>query len=239
MESREERWEQAVQVPLTVASVLFVVAFAWPVLDEGLGRPWTFLCSAVVWATWGLLVVDLVARLVLSEDRWGFLRRHPLDVAMVVLPVLRPLQLLRVLFLLKSLNRVLSGSLRGRVGAYLAASASIIVFVGAVAVLDAERAGPGPIRSFGDAVWWAFATITTVGYGDMYPVTTTGRFIAVGMMVCGIGVLGVVTASFASWLVEKVEDADELEHGRDATAQDVDALRQEIAALREELRARE
>ena len=238
MESREERWEQRVQLPLTVASIVFVAAYAWPVLDQGLARPWVLLCATAVWATWALLVVDLVVRLSLSEDRWLFLRRHPLDVAMVVLPILRPLQLLRVLFLLKSMNRVLSGSLRGRVGAYLAVSATMIVFVGAVAVLDAERGRPGPIQTFGDAVWWAFATITTVGYGDMYPVTATGRFIAVGMMVCGIGVLGVVTASFASWLVERVEDADEEENGKPATARDLAALHQEIHALREELRER-
>ena len=58
-------------------------------------------------------------------------------------------------------------------------------------------------------MWWSLATITTVGYGDMYPVTTEGRFIAAGLMFCGIGVLGVVTGSFASWLVERVEDIEE------------------------------
>jgi voltage-gated potassium channel len=176
-----------------------------------------------------------VARLALSEDRGQFLRTHPVDVAMVVLPILRPLQLLRLLMLLKALNRYAGNSLRGRVGIYLAASVTIIVFIGALAILDAERGGPGPIETFGDALWWALATITTVGYGDLYPVTTEGRFAAAGLMVCGIGVIGVVTASFASWLVERVEDIEEIERGVSATSGDIESLRHEIAALRDVL----
>ena len=235
MPSRAERWERTVQLPLTLASLAFVAAYAWPIIDVGLGRFWVGLCSAVVWGTWGLLVVDLVVRLALSEDRWLFLRRHPLDVLMVLLPILRPLQLLRLFTLLKSLNRLAGNSLRGRVGMYVAGSMGLIVFIGSLAVLDAERGGPGPIQDYGDALWWALVTVATVGYGDFYPVTTEGRAVAVGLMLFGIGVLGVVTAGFASWLVERVDDLDEQENGADATAADIDALRQEIVALREAL----
>ena len=67
-------------------------------------------------------------------------------------------------------------------------------------------------------MWWALATISTVGYGDLYPVTTLGRFVAGGLIMCGIGVLGVVTAAFASWLIERVEDIEEAERGRAATS---------------------
>ena len=237
-ESRDQRWERAVQLPLTLASLLFVAAYAWPILDTGLRPSLVTLCAGVVWVTWGLLVVDLFARLALSDDRWLFLRRHPVDVLMVLLPVLRPLQLLRLLTLLKVLNRYAGSSLRGRVGIYLVAAASLIVFLGALAVLDAERGGPGPIRDFGDAVWWALTTISSVGYGDMYPVTAEGRFVALGLMVCGIGVLGVVTGSFASWLLERVEDLEEAQRGATATTADVEVLREELVRLREALERR-
>jgi voltage-gated potassium channel len=131
------------------------------------------------------------------------------------------------------LNRYAGSSFRGRVGIYLAGSASLIVLMASLAILDAERGGPGPIQHFGDAVWWSLATITTVGYGDMYPVTTEGRFIAVGLMFCGIGVLGVVTGSFASWLVERVDDIEEdLEEGMTANTSDVRALHEEVLRLR-------
>ena len=94
-------------------------------------------------------------------------------------------------------------------------------------MLDAERGHGGPIESFGDALWWAMATVMTVGYGDMYPVTAAGRLIATALMIAGIAVLGVVTASLASWLIERVTDAGE------DVAQDT---RSEIAELTAEVR---
>ena len=237
--SRAERWSSASQLPLLGVSLLFVVAYAWPILDPGLGSTASRLCTATVWLTWVALVVELVARFAAAEDKWLFVRRHPLDVVAVVLPVLRPLQLLRLLTVLRALNRYAGSSLRGRVGAYLVGSVTLIVFMAALAVLDAERRGDGPIRSFGDALWWAVTTITTVGYGDAYPVTVQGRFVAVGLMVCGIGVLGVVTASFASWLLERVEEIEDIEDGVAATKADVAELREEVRRLRLALGAEE
>jgi voltage-gated potassium channel len=234
-DSRAERWERSAQWPLMLVSLLFVAAYAWPILDPHLDGHWTRTCSLVVWLTWGVLALELLARFMSAEDRWAFLKRHPLDVLAVVLPVLRPLSLLRLLTVLQALNRYAGSSLRGRVGLYLAGSASLIVLMGSLAVLDAERGGRGPIQTFGDAVWWSFTTITTVGYGDTYPVTIEGRFVAVGLMFCGIGVLGVVTASFASWLVERVEEIEEIEEGVTASAADVQALREEVRRLRESL----
>jgi voltage-gated potassium channel len=73
------------------------------------------------------------------------------------------------------------------------AARGLVLFVAALAVLQAERGHPGGnIESFGDALWWAVTTVTTVGYGDRFPVTTTGRFVAGGLMLAGIALLGVV-----------------------------------------------
>ena len=57
------------------------------------------------------------------------------------------------------------------------------------------------IKSAEDALWWSYTTLTTVGYGDIYPTTTQGRFIAVGLMISGICVLGVISATVAAWFV--------------------------------------
>jgi voltage-gated potassium channel len=82
---------------------------------------------------------------------------------------------------------------------YVAGSAVLLVFVGSLAVLDVEQNAPdAKILSFGDAAWWAITTITTVGYGDLFPVTPIGRLVAAALMMSGIAVLGVVTASIAS-----------------------------------------
>ena len=104
------------------------------------------------------------------------------------------------------LNRSAAGSLVGRVTTYVAGVAVVAVLLGAIAVLDAEQeSARANITSFGDALWWAMTTVTTVGYGDRYPVTTEGRFIAVALMVVGIGVVGAVTASVATWMVNQVQ----------------------------------
>jgi voltage-gated potassium channel len=185
---------------------------------------------------WALLAADYLVRLRLADDRWRFVRGNPIDLAATALPLLRPLRLLRLVTLLGALNRYAGNSLRGKVGTYLIGSVTLIVFVGAVAMLDAERDHGGPIDSFGDSLWWAMTTIATVGYGDMYPVTVTGRLIAAALMIAGIAVLGVVTASLASWLVERVSDAgDKSDAG---TRSEIAELTQEVRALRAHLQDR-
>jgi voltage-gated potassium channel len=134
----------------------------------------------------------------------------------IVLPLLRPLRLLRLIPLLSVLNRRAQIRLRGRVGIYIAGGASLLAFCAALAVLDAERSSPNAnIRDFGDAIWWAVTTMTTVGYGDHYTVTAAGRLVAFGLMIGGIALLGTVTATVASWLVEAVaaekEQAEDLQ----------------------------
>jgi voltage-gated potassium channel len=191
----------------------------------------------VTWGAWVLFVVDYIARLALSRDRAAFVRGNPLDLAVIALPLLRPLRLLRLVTLLSVLNRHAGGSLRCRVAIYVAGSTTLVLFVASLAVLDAERgADKATITTFGDATWWAMTTVTTVGYGDRYPITAQGRFIAGGLMLAGIALLGVVTASLASWLLDKVREVEE--HSQAATRADMVALTAEVQALRQELAER-
>ncbi len=84
-------------------------------------------------------------------------------------------------------------------------------------------------------MWWAISTVTTVGYGDQYPITVLGRVVAVLLMIGGISLIGVVTASLASWIVQRVAETDTASQA--ATAAHIDELRSEIRTLAEELRS--
>ena len=155
-------------------------------------------------------------------------RRLPsLNLLIVILPALRPLRLLRLVTLLRILHRTGGNALRGRIITYVLAAATLLIYAGALAVLDVEENAEGSnITNFGDALWWAMTTITTVGYGDHFPVTPMGRMVAGGLMIGGIAVLGVVTAAVASWLVENVA----LETAADVEASE-EPLRTELARL--------
>lgn len=218
-------------------SVVFLAGYAVLVLAEPSGGLNT-LVQAVIWTSWAFFAVDYMVRFALAPRRVRWFFRHVLDLAVVVLPVLRPLRLLRLIALLTVVQRVAGTALRGRAMIYVAGSTILVVFLSALAMLDAERRAVGAtIVGFGDALWWAFVTITTVGYGDLTPVTVTGRLVAAAMMVAGIALLGTVTAALASWFVQAIAVQDE--ERQTATRAHVRALADEIAALRAELRDRQ
>lgn len=218
-------------------AMLFLAAYAWQVVGriEGRGADWL---EAAMWVTWGVFALDYAANLWLAEDRRRWFVRNLHELLIVALPFFRPLRLLRLVTLLSVLHRTVGETLRGRVVTYVAASAALLVFVGALAVLDVEQSAPdAKILTFGDAVWWAVATITTVGYGDMYPVTALGRIVAAALMMSGIAVLGVVTASIASWLVQRVEESTgaAVKSAERPVIAEVGELAAEVAALRREI----
>jgi len=161
--------------------------------------------------TWGWL--DLLSSIpTIDIARWGRLAR--------VLRVFRVLRGLRATKLIATLV------LRRRAeNTFLAATlvALLLVVFCSIAVLHFETAPDSNITSADDALWWAFATITTVGYGDRYPVTGEGRVVAMVLMAAGVGLFGTFSGFLAAWFL-----------GPDVAESDSElvALRQEVAALR-------
>jgi voltage-gated potassium channel len=222
---------------LAGAAILFLAAYAWPILDTSLSSGWRQVCDVGNYVLWAVFALDYVVRVALAVHRAHYVLHHLPDLLIVALPILRPLRLLRLLMLLRMLNLWASDSLRGRVGVYVASATVVILMCASLAVLDAERHDPhANITTFGDALWWSVTTVTTVGYGDHFPITTEGRFVAVGLMLAGIALIGVVTASFATWLIDRVKQV-EREAQSDVNAS-IQLLRDEISALRVELEAR-
>lgn len=224
-----DRWHSATDIPLAVAAVVFLVLYATQVLAQPQGLAGKALGLAMM-LTWVAYVIDYLVRLYCAERRGHWFIRHPLELAMVVLPMLRPLRFLRLAALLAVVHRVSGGGLRGKVVAYAIGSTTLLIGVAALAMLDVERYADGSeITTYSSALWWAIVTVTTVGYGDIAPVTSEGRFIAAGLMIGGIALLGIVTATLASWLVERVAEQDDA--AQVATRQQVAALADEVRAL--------
>ena len=156
---------------------------------------------------WVIFLTDLIIRTVISKKSWRYLWTHPIDVIAVLVPAARPLKVLTAFT-----QATAFATAKGRMKTMQAVVLSVVLllWIGSVAVLAAEReVTDSAINTFGDALWWAFVTVTTVGYGDFSPVSVEGRVIAVLMMLVGIALIGVVTASVAAWFVALTSGADE------------------------------
>jgi len=234
-----------VEWPLAGLAALFLVVYSVDVLAVGLSHEEHHALQVVDYVIWALFGLEYVTRISLAANRFGYWWRHLPDMAIIALPVLRPLRLLRLVMLFRILNRPVVEKTHGRVAVYGIAGATLLVYCAALAVLDAERHhGAANIKTFGDALWWAVVTICTVGYGDRYPVTGEGRLIGAGLMVGGVALLAAITASFATWLIDRLRgDQAEAETTAHHDVEDLQLqLRriesratQETAALREQL----
>ncbi|MFG6503817.1 potassium channel family protein [Microbacterium sp. P05] len=221
-----KRWEKAGYWPLIFAALAFFFAITFQVVGN-LTEPWSSLTWIVVAVTWLIFLIDYVARLIMSHPRGTWFRRHLFDAAVVVVPTLQAVRLLRVVTRLVSRRGSAGDSLRASLLVYGFGSALLLIWQASLAVLSFERNAPGAnITTFEDTVWWAFCTVSTVGYGDFYPVTTGGRTVAIFLMMGGVILVGLIVASFSSWVAERVTRGHE--EKRPATRGDVMAVMHEV-----------
>ena len=206
-------WERATHLPLLALAILFLIAYAVPILAPGVPAWVGAAATGVHLAVWLLYALDYAARLVMAGrgNRRRFVFAHPLDLAMVALPMLRPLRVVRVVVLLAEVfRRHAEASKRFQAVFYVVTVTSMILLVSSLAILDAERGAEGSqVSDFGDALWWSVVTATTVGYGDTVPQTGEGKAVAAFLMFAAIGLVGLVSGSLASWFVDRVTAADE------------------------------
>lgn len=198
------RWVyEAVMVILAL-----VVVATLPLEDRG----WVRTVNVTVW---GVFVVDYFTRLALSTDRRSFFRRNIIDLV-AILPadffraarVLRLARLFRVLRAAVVIARV-SRDVRGVAGTnglgWVLLVSSVTILGAAVGVSFLEPA----LGAFGDALWWSIVTATTVGYGDLSPEHPLARALAVVLMLVGIGTIGMLTGSIATYFISDRPDPDE------------------------------
>jgi len=193
-----KRWDDA----LTALAFVYLSAYSYPAFVDPVPQNVQSVLDSIQWVVYGFFLIDVIFGLVTTQDKKHYLKSHPLEVISVALPVLRPIRLLRL---------VTVGSMviqRVAVGKQFAITLKVFLFslliayISAVQITIIERPmADSNIKSFGDGIWWALTTVTTVGYGDRFPTTTEGRTIAFALMLIGISLMGVITASVAAWFV--------------------------------------
>jgi len=192
------------------------------VIENGSAKdgPWHAFAVAANWAIWGIFVLELSLILAVAPRKLAALRAHWLDAALVVLSVpffgkllssLRMVRLVRLLRLLRAgviLSRALGAERRlssRDTFRFVALATVLLLVIAGVAQAELDH---GDFHSYWDGIWWAICTVSTVGYGDLYPHTTNGRVIAILLMIVGVGFLSVLTATIASRFVQ-VDSSDE------------------------------
>ena len=218
-QQRYDRFSSLVDLPMVVLTLLWlpvlIVPLIWPVHGTV-----ALTLETIDFMVWALFVVEYMVKLWLSPTRWHFVTHHKLDLLIVAVPLFRPLRLARLTQLarLGRIGIVLGEGLR-RIKAiathkgfhFVLLTTGLIIVACAALVTAAEHKAPGAnIHNFGQGLWWAMVTVTTVGYGDKYPVTGMGQGVATVLMLVGIGLIGVLTATVASYFVEeKTNDVEE------------------------------
>jgi voltage-gated potassium channel len=251
-----ERWEllghlQAMLEPAMaglglVFLVLLLLEYAavdvGPVGQDGLG-----------WALqgiWAIFLVEFSVRFIVAPAKGAFLKANWLGALSLVLPFLRPFRAFQAARALRSLSlvrllgginrgiRVLRRVTRGRQIAYVALLTVLAMFAGAVGVLFFDRdVQDAPIQTFGDALWWSAAMVTTIN-NEKFAASPEARVLAILLRVFAVSVFGYITASIASYLIGSAQEEARGDEEPDTLRAELAALREELAALRQQIESR-
>jgi voltage-gated potassium channel len=210
-----DRFERQTAWPMMALALAIIPLLVVPLLvDLPSGAETTFF--ALDWLIWVAFVLEYGIWLYLAPNKKHFVSHNVIDLLFVLIPFLRPLRILRsarafallratrgTVVLLRAVDAVQDVLKRHKLG-YTLLIALVVVVGSGLLVATIEEASPDRnIKSIPDGLWWAVTTITTVGYGDRFPVTPIGRVIGAGVMILGIGLFGLLAASLASLLVQR------------------------------------
>jgi voltage-gated potassium channel len=234
--------ERVTRYPMTLLGVAWLV-IAITVLTTDVKGSASIPLVGTLFALWAILLVEYLVRLVVTPDRRGYLKRRWVEPVTVAVPAFQGWHFVGI----EKMSLLFhEGWLRGQailrhhsLFRVLIAAAGTL-FVGAWLVLLFEENAKGSnIHSYPDALWWAIVTVTTVGYGDRFPVTGGGRTVAVILMLVGIGLIGVLTATVASVFIKEHTDAtkEEFKKGHADLGQQLSVISDRLADVERRLGA--
>ena len=219
--ARYDRLTKALEWPMAILALAVIPAL---LLDDGAATPRTHaIASTVNWIIWLAFCAEFVVRFAVAPNRQRFLRQSWFDLLIITVSPpfgvpdafqsVRAVRALRILRLVRALAFLSIGiktsrrALQHKKFHYVLVLTAGVMLLGATGLYVVEHGRNESVASFWDALWWALSTTTTVGYGDIYPSTGEGRLIAVLLMLTGVGVIGIFTATIASlFMIEDEED---------------------------------
>jgi voltage-gated potassium channel len=233
----EQKWDRITSVPLLVLAFVFLAFYAAPIINPELDPKLVAFLDVSQTVIWALFVIDFVGRFTLAEKKLPFLKRNVIELIAVVLPFFRPLRALRLLSVATIGFRRFGGKLRNRITFYVFGAAFMLWFITGLAVTEAERGVEGAnIANVWQGWWWSFITMATVGYGDKFPITPEGQWVAVIIVLTGIALLGTISAFLASWFIDNVEKVEtEILEDTVKTNESIADLLNEVKSLRKEV----
>jgi voltage-gated potassium channel len=243
MKSAFNWWLKLSPKVLQTLGIVFLAGYAWPIINPELSTSLRSLCTWALIIIWGFFTLDYFARLSMAKDKKIFVRKNLLDLAAVALPFLPLLRAIRALVAVTVLSRRNRGSRSQQVTTSVVTLAFATWFVAGLAVTEAERHIDGSnIQDVGDGWWWAITTMSTVGYGDTFPISTQGRIVGTALMVMGVALLGTITASIAanfnsaqnskidSDAVASLENENKLNAKLDSVLTELESLKKQISS---------
>ncbi|HZA58635.1 MAG TPA: potassium channel family protein [Solirubrobacterales bacterium] len=227
MDERSLRIEAKFDWPMVIAALLVIPLLV--IEESALEQPWDTVGVILNWGTWLAFAVEFVVMVWVAPRPSEWMKRHPLDVAVVfltvpVIPAFTGLRLLRLLRLGRvfTLKRLLS--LQGVRYAALIALMTVVIGGALFAAVEQDQ----DLSSW-DGIWWAVSTMTTVGYGDISPATDAGRVLAITIMVVGIGFVALLTAFVADRFIQR--EVEEVEEREDQVLGELREIRERLDRL--------
>jgi voltage-gated potassium channel len=202
VKARVALWQSKSDLPLALLGLAYLAVYSIQVVYREhvqIVRVFDVVADGI----WIVFALDLVLRFFTRQSFGKFLKSNWLEIFALALPFMRFLRVFRVVLALRNIKGLLS-SRSSAAGAYLVLLLPLTWFSGALAVLDAEStSSEASITTLRDAMWWSLSTITTVGYGDKYPITVEGQLLAGVLMVTGISLFSAVAGVFAGWILQE------------------------------------